>query len=214
MARKRNRISLAFVKYLIIGFIAIISFHIAQDVYTSKTHPKEPVRYEEGYSGEIHESEYIISEAMLLSKLQAKSEIVSFQEDIQKSETHVDESFFGDRHTEIEVSGTYKMGLSTEDIKVKHIDSANRTVFIELPDPIIVSLDLPYDQVNFDKSKGWLRMAMSEEEENNYYKSVKKQIREDLLSNEDILRKARLHNEDVVKGLITSLTDIKTVVFE
>lgn len=159
-------------------------------------------------------SEFIISKEFILGKLQFKSQIVSMEQELKNiSFTHVDDSLFGQRHTELTLNGTYKMGLDTSGIEVTHIDKSG-IVYIDLPDPKLISLELPYDQIDIEKTKGWARLAMNEEELKNFYKAAETSIRNDILHNEQTLKQAELFNQEAVRGLIKKIPTVKSVVFQ
>lgn len=169
------------------------------------------VFYEEQVSEKV---KFIISEELVLSKLQSKSEIVSMQQKLSDTFTQVEDRLIGERHTELSVKGTYLMGMETKNIKIVHIDNETATIHIKLPKPKLISLDIPYDQVTFDKTKGWASLSMNEEEKKNFYKSVRHSIENELLSSEDVLRTADLYNQEAVRDIIKLLPVIKNVVFE
>lgn len=201
-------------KYVIICGIIIVLFLTAKDKYSAwKNKDSEPVRYDEDYSQNIKESEYIISEDVILSNLQMKSEIVSFEQKINKTEWLIDKKMTGKRKTQINVSGSYKMGLNTEDILVSHIDSDNRIVYINLPEPILISLELPFEQIEFNKVKGFFRRSMKKDEEKRFFSLLKKEIINELTTDSDIILQAGLYNEQAVKSIILSTTDIRDVIF-
>lgn len=201
-------------QFLLKVAIGILAFYLATTtIYNTFQTPPEPIRviHQEDV---IKSDHYIISEEFVLGKLQSKSQIVSFEQELKNiSFTHVDEGFTGKRHTELTLHGTYKMGLETAHIKIKHIDE-NGIVYIELPEPIIISLELPYDQIDFNKTKGWLRLAMSEEEEKNFYKAAETSIRQDIINNEETLRQANIFNEAAVRDIVEMLPTVRGVVFE
>jgi CYTH domain-containing protein len=146
--------------------------------------------------------------------LKSKSQIVSLQQDINKKDTYVDDGWTGERKTQLTVHGTYHMGLNTKDIEIKHIDSQNGIVYIKLPKPILINLDLPYDQIHFEKKQGFLRLAMDEKEEKTFYKAVEKNIERELMKDKELMKVADLNNKDVVMGLLKMLPEIKSVIFE
>lgn len=200
---------LKIMKYLIIGFIAILSLNIAKTYYNNYQESKTPiVRYEHKLA---EKDRYIITQDTILNSFRYSPKIVSFEQDLHKQETDVNKNFFGERDTEITINGTVSLGLNPKDIKLIRMDS--ESVTLKLPKPIIVNLDVPFDKTDFDKTKGWNRLAMNDEEEKNFYKSTKKQIREDLLKNKGLMEQVSIFNEKNVESLVR-VFGIKNVYFE
>lgn len=200
-----------FKKHLIKALLIVAALFIAISLYTNKGQNREVevIEKTEQLSSTKH---YVISEEMIMGKLKAKSQIVSMEQHIKKKDTDVDDSWLGERKTELKVKGVYQMGLNTHDIKVKHIDNTSGIVYLSLGKPTLISLDLPYDLLKFKKT-GWSRLAMNEDEQKNLYKSVKKEIRADIMSDKEILRQADLYNQDVVRGLLDNM-GIQNIIFE
>ncbi|MDT0160426.1 DUF4230 domain-containing protein [Bacillus sp. AG4(2022)] len=203
----------AYLKFLLKALLIVLTLFIALNTvkgYTSQSvHPVKIVPKEE-----LNETHYIINEQMILSKLQSKSEIVSMQQSIDQTYTDVDDNLFGKRHTEIHIKGSFKMGLETSSIKINYIDNETGIIYIKLGKPKLVSLEIPYDQIQFDKSQGFFRLSMSEKEEKQFYKAVEKNVRDELMSNKEVLKQAELFNQEHVRELLSMLPMIKSVVFE
>jgi hypothetical protein len=202
-----------FKKYLIKALLAIAALFIAINTYKAVIKPIQPVKIIQQHE-QIADSKYIISEEMIMSKLKSKSQIVSMEQTLRKTDTFVDDSLLGERKTELTVNGTYKMGLNTKDIEIRHIDSQNGIVYIKLGKPVLISLDIPYDQVEFDKKQGFFRLAIDEKEQKNFYKSVDKNIERELINDKELLKVADSMNRDVIMDLLNGLPEIKNVVFE
>lgn len=200
-----------FRKHLIKALLIVAALFLALTLYTNKGQNREVeiIEKTEQLSSTKH---YVISEEMIMGKLKAKSQIVSMEQPINKKDTDVDDGLFGNRYTELNVKGSFKMGLNTSDIRVNHIDNTTGNVYISLGKPALISLNLPYDQLTFKKT-GWSRLAMNEDEQKNFYKSVEKKIRADLMSDKEIHRQADLYNQDVVRGLLDNV-GINNIIFE
>ncbi|MGD6876942.1 DUF4230 domain-containing protein [Bacillus infantis] len=196
-------------KSLIIAAAIFIALNTVKGYTSQSVHPVKIVPKEE-----LNETHYIINEQMILSKLQSKSEIVSMQQSIDQTYTDIDKGWSGNRHTEIHIKGTYKMGLDTSSIKINYIDNETGIVYLSLGKPKLVSLGIPFSGITFDKSQGFFRMAMNEQEEKQFYKAVEKNVRDELMSNKEILKQAELFNQEHVRELLSMLPMIKSVVFE
>jgi hypothetical protein len=200
-------------KFLLKALLIIVAIFIAINSYKGLTAPINKVEIVNPQE-EIKSDHYIISEKMVMGKLKSKSQIVSMQQEISKTYTDSDDSWLGQRDTKLSVEGTYKLGLNTKDIDIRHIDQESGIVYIKLGKPIMISLEIPYDEIEFSKVNGFFRLSMNEDEKQNFYKSVKKDIENKLMNNEEVLKQARLFNKDVVRDLLLSIPSVKSVVFE
>jgi len=157
---------------------------------------------------------YIISKESVMSKLKSKSQIVSMEQEINKKDVEVDDGFTGERHTELTMHGTYKVGLNTKDIEIDYIEQNTGTVYVELGEPVLISLDIPYNHIQFKKTQGFFRMAASEEEQKNFYKASKKNIEVELMKNKEVLKTANAKNKEVIKDILMQIEGINYIVFK
>jgi hypothetical protein len=202
-----------FYKFLLKCFLLILALFIAFNTIRGVTQPEQPIQIVK-QDKQIADEHYIISEEIIMGKLQSKSQLVSMEQSISKTFTDVDDGFTGTRETELSMEATYKLGLETKDIEVKHIDSENGIIYLKLPKPTMISLEIPYDQVEFEKESGWLRLAMDEEEEKKFYKAAVKNVENEILKNKEIMKQGDLHNKDVVEDILKLIPAIKSIVFE
>jgi Protein of unknown function (DUF4230) len=202
-----------FYKFLLKTMILILALFIAFNTIRGVTQPEQPIQIVKQHK-QIADEHYIISEKMVMGKLQSKAQLVSMEQSISKTYTDVDDGFTGTRETELSMEATYKLGLETKDIEVKHIDSENGIIYLKLPKPTMISLEIPYDQVEFEKESGWLRLAMDEDEEKKFYKAAVKNVENEILNNSEIIKQAKLHNKDVVEDILSMIPTVKSVVFE
>lgn len=159
-----------------------------------------PAQAEPGETVVIAQSETdntIISKEMLYGRLENIVEVVSVEQPISKTSVHIDDGMFGERQTNFTVQGTAKLGYDKKDIKILYIE--DRTVHIELVKTKIISLELPYDQVNIEKVKGKLRRKMSDEDKKEHYKAIEKNIRQELMDNESLQQQVKASYEKAIK---------------
>lgn len=203
-----------FKKYLLRAFITVVALFIAINTYKAVMKPIQPVKIIQQHQ-QIADSKYIISEEMVMSKLQVKSQIVSMEQQLNKTDTYVDSNWAGiERHTDLNIQGNFKLGLETKDIEIKYIDNENGIIYLHIGKPTLISLDIPFNEIEFKKTSGWLRMAMDEKEEKNFYKSVEKNIHNEIINNKELMKQADLYNKDVIMGLLKMIPEVKSVVFE
>jgi hypothetical protein len=202
-----------FYRFLLKAALLILALFIAFNTIRGVTQPEQPIQIIKQHK-QIADEHYIISEQMVMGKLQSKAQLVSMEQLISKTYTDVDDGFTGIRETELTMEVTYKLGFETKDIEVKHIDSENGIIYLKLPKPTMISLEIPYDQVEFEKESGWLRLAMDETEEKKFYKAAVKNVENEILKNKEIMKQADLHNKDVVEDILSMIPAVKSVVFE
>lgn len=202
-----------FKKFLIKAMITVAALFIAINTYKAVTQPIEPIRIIQQHEQRIADSKYIISEEAIMSKLKAKSQIVSMEQTLQKTDTFVDDSLLGERKTELSVKGKYIFGLNTKDIEIQHIDNNTGTIYIKLGTPVLINLDIPFDQIKFDKTQGFFRLAMDAKEEKQFYKAVVKNIEKELIKDKELMNAADLMNRDVVENILKLIPEVENVVF-
>ncbi|MGD7046977.1 DUF4230 domain-containing protein [Rossellomorea marisflavi] len=205
-------IKIQYLKFLLRALILVVALFITVNAIRGsyKEDSTKIVKQHE----EVKEDHYIVTKELIVNKLTSKSQLVSMEQDFVKSYTDVDKSIWGDRHTELTLKGKYMLGLETKDIEVKHVDNEQGIVYLKLGKPSLISLEIPYDQVEFDKTKGWLRLAANEDEEAKFYKSVVKDVKKRILADDEIVKQAKIHNKEVVEGLLKMIPDVKSIVFE
>ncbi|MGM9986355.1 MAG: DUF4230 domain-containing protein [Bacillaceae bacterium] len=153
----------------------------------------------------------IVTKETVLGRLKSLGQIVSMQQEFSKEYIDVDDSLFGERQTRFTVAGTYKMGLEIKDIEVVNIDG--ETIHIALPKVKLISLEIPFNQIEIDKVKGKLRRKMGSDEEKQFYKVIEKNIRKEISSDKEIQNQANLHNKQVIEDLLKELANVEYVVF-
>lgn len=205
-------IKIQYLKFLLRALILIAALFIAINTFRGNSN-QEPTKIVNQHN-EVKEDHYIITKELIVSKLTSRNQLVSMEQNFIKSYTDVDKSIWGDRYTELTIKGKYILGLETKDIEVKHVDEEQGIVYLKLGKPTLISLEIPYDQVEFDKTKGWLRLAANEDEEAKFYKSVVKDIKKRILSDEEVIKQAELHNKQVVEDLLEMCPGVKSVIFE
>ena len=194
----------------VIVLVSIIVISVVAYNPASKQEQSTPVVNVRAKSEANHK---ILTEEMVVKKLKSKSELVSMEQKFDESATDIDRGFFGTRETSLKLEGKYKLGVKTKDIDVRHV-SADGTVYLKLPKPSIISLEIPYYNIDFEKESGLLRGKMSKEEEDKFYKDVEKHIRNTVKGDKGIMETANLHNEQAVKNLLIDLAGLKYIVFE
>ncbi|AZV43604.1 hypothetical protein BAOM_2995 [Peribacillus asahii] len=201
-----------FKKFLIKALLVVAALFLAFNVlnlHKENQNKVEVIKQTE----EVKSSTYIIDKEMVLGKLKMNPQIVSLEQKFSDKDTQVDDSWLGERHVELKVKGKFKLGINTSEIELKHIDLTNRIVYLKLGKPTLISLELPYNQVKFEKTQGFFRLALDEKERENFYIATEKSIRNEILHNKEIMKQANLFNQAVISGLLKEM-GVKSVIFE
>lgn len=207
-----------FKKFLIKAMLALLVLYSSANWYhnfmSKNEEPRIVQKVEEVKSEKV---DYIITEEMILGKLTEKLEEVSLEgklDDKKNKYIKVEDGFFGERKTRLKYKGSYKMGLDKQAVEVKHIDQINGIVYLKMPKPILISLELPFNQIDFKKVKGKLRFSMNDEEEKQYYKVVEKDIRKQLINNKELIRQVDLLNKAHTVETLKDMAGVKNIIFE
>ena len=104
------------------------------------------------------------------------------------------------------------MGIDTKSLQFKEVKDG--IIEIIVPKIELISLEIPYDQIEVNKEKGLLRKNMTEDELKNFYKTIEKQLRKELIEDDVILQQAEIHSEKVVEELVKNIVDFEYIVFE
>ena len=207
----KRRIIKKLKKVLIIITLASTVLVVAIQITTNNEPKAESVQIVS--EEKIASSDYIINKETILKAINTDLQLVTYTQDFTDSHEYVDKAIFGERHTDLTYSGTYKLGMNKKEMVVKHIDEQNGIVYIQLPKPTIISVEIPYNKVEFEKVQGWARLAMNQEEKNNFYEASVKQFKKELMENKEIMKAVELLNKDGVSEFLASF-GVKKVVFE
>lgn len=158
--------------------------------------------------------DYVVERETVLSAVKKIAETATYSQSITRTYEDVDDSLLGKRVTEVKFAGYYKLGFDLNGLHIDNIVVNGDTVNVMLGDPILVSLKIPFDEVENKKTNGLIRKKMNVEEMKDLYSAAEQQIEEDIMSNEDILEQAKLHNEAVVRDdMMLKFPGVKKVVF-
>jgi hypothetical protein len=199
-------------RFLLKAFIALFAIYISVTTYKAYINPPQPRIIQQMEPQGKHE--YIIDENIIKSKLQMKSQIVSLQQSFDKKSIYVDKNILGERDTQMKVHGTYQFGLNTKEIRIEHIDSQNGIIYVHLPNPVLINLDIPFNKIDFEKTSGWLRLSMSDTDKKNFYKATEKQIERDLIHDKELMKQADIFNQQNVKDILQLVPGVNDVVFK
>ena len=152
----------------------------------------------------------LVDKAAVIDALSETPELIGLTGDISKTVRLQDNRWFGDKTYELTLDGTFKLGVSTDDLDVTVRGS---TVVVKLPQPRIIAVDLPFDKAAIKKDVGLLRQDLSESEMQALYKEAREQAVADVKVNVKARAKAEGAVEHALEDLIERLPAVESVIF-
>ena len=156
------------------------------------------------------QAKQLVDKAAVIDALSETPELIGLTGDISKTVRLTDDKWFGDKTYELTLDGTFKLGVSTDDLDVTVRGS---TVVVKLPQPRIIAVDLPFDKAAIKKDVGLLRQDLSESEMQALYKEARKQAVADVKVNVKARAKAEGAVEHALEDLIERLPAVESVIF-
>lgn len=164
----------------------------------------------------------VIDKEAIISKLKMENTLVSLSGNIEKTFGYKDKLYQskfkwldapGQKKFEMTLHGNFKMGVNLNDIKPEHVFVKEETVKLIIPEPHLISLELPYDLIDINKEVGMLRRDFKETEKQEIYKIAKSKIHKHLIENENYLGEAKANAMENIKNLLLLIPNVKYVEF-
>lgn len=152
----------------------------------------------------------VIDEQAVLSALKAEGQLAGLTGDVSKSVTVKDNAWYGDKTYKLAATGTFKLGVDTEDIVVT---TEGNTVKVRFPHPKIISVDMPFDQATISKDVGLLRKDIDESELQALFGKAREGAIEDIKRDRQAFDKAEESIERTIEGLIAPIDGVEDVEF-
>ncbi|MCO0597403.1 DUF4230 domain-containing protein [Peribacillus butanolivorans] len=153
----------------------------------------------------------VLHEATVINALAAKARIVAPTGEVTKTISQQDENFWGHRNYKLTVHGDYILGVDTQDIDVS---VSGNTITVRMPQPKVVSLDLPYDEMTVTEQKSLLRKELPEAQLKALYTKAEAEVRRDIAKDDEVQAKAERQMEQAVSGLLLKINGVDFVKFE
>lgn len=153
----------------------------------------------------------VLHEATVIHALAAKARIVAPTGEVTKTISQQDENFWGPRDYKMTVHGDYILGVDSADIDVS---VSGNTVKVRMPQPKVVSLDLPYDEMKIVEQKSFLRKELPEKELKALYTKAEAEVRKDIAKDDEVQAEAERQMEQAVSGLLLKINGVESVQFE
>lgn len=153
----------------------------------------------------------VLHEATVIHALSAKARIVAPTGEVTKTISQQDENFWGHRDYKMTVHGDYVLGVDTQDIDVS---VSGNTIKVRMPQPKVVSLELPYDEMKIVEQKSLFRKELPEEAKKALYTKAEAEVRKDIAKDDGVQAKAEREMEQAVEDIIVKIGGVKQIVFE
>ncbi|WP_162927803.1 DUF4230 domain-containing protein [Bacillus sp. Y1] len=151
-----------------------------------------------------------IDEQAIISALNTRSQIVGLTGNVSKSVTVSDDAWYGDKTIELAATGTFKLGVQTNDIE---ITTKGNTVTVRFPHPKVISVDMPFDQATISKDVGMLRKELTDAELQSLYGKAREGAIDDIKRNRQAFDKAEDSVERTIERLIAPVPGVEDVEF-
>jgi hypothetical protein len=156
----------------------------------------------------------IVSREAVISALHSEAQIVGLSGEVAKTVRYQDENWLGKRDAVMTLQGTFKLGVNIADIKSDHVMvSDSGAVVIMMPKTVIISLDLPYDQMRIAKSSGLLRKDVPDEELRNMYDKARGLVISEIATDEETQHRAQLLTQQALEQLLRMVDGVEEVRF-
>lgn len=164
----------------------------------------------------------VVDYKMVIKSLSQLGQVVGMEGKIAKSYTYKDSMFkshnmilnwLGEREYTLDTSATFKMGINVGDIQEQDVVISKDTIVVYLPKPVLISLEVPYDQVGVRTDTGLLRHGLSESDKQIIYGQVTKSLRSEIMVNKDASVEARKGVQKALDDVLSMIPNVQKVMF-
>lgn len=164
----------------------------------------------------------IVEKDTVVNALAQKAQWVGMEGKIEKQFTYTDstletkyEAFnsLGKRQYNFKLNGSFKLGFDMSEITPDRIIIRDDTVIIVSPKVILISLDIPYDRMEIVGNVGIFRTELKDADKQGIYSKYKQQINDELLSDKELINKAREDSQRGISKFLLTIPNVKTVKF-
>jgi len=156
-------------------------------------------------------TEEVVDQQLVIETLKSNYQIVGLEGDVNKTYSHTSNKWYGDKTITLDITGTFKMGYNLSDVTFTIKDNI---ITIKAPEVVLISFDLPYDEIEINKTVGLVRKDYSEEDIQLFYKEAKESAKAELFADEEVMNKAKLESQKAIKQLLLPIKNVKDVRFK
>ena len=152
--------------------------------------------------------EVTVDKQAVINALNTRAQIVGLTGKVAKTVTLNDSAWYGDKTYELAATGTFKLGVDTDDITV--ITRGN-TVTVRFPQPKVISVDMPFDKAALKKDVGLLRKDLTEAELQAMYGKARESAVADIKRDRQAFDKAEESIERTIEKLLAPIPGVEDV---
>lgn len=154
--------------------------------------------------------EVTIDKQAVINALSTRAQIVGLTGKVAKTVTLNDSAWYGDKTYELAATGTFKLGVSTDDIIVS---VKGNTVTVRFPQPKVISVDMPFDKAALKKDVGFMRKDLTEAELQAMYGKARSRAIADIKRDRQAFDKAEESIERTIEKLLAPISGVEDVEF-
>jgi hypothetical protein len=161
----------------------------------------------------------LVDREAIINALRSEAQIVGLSGEVDKAVRYSDANWLGAREVTMRLTGTFKLGVNIADIRSDRIfvsasdNGDHNVVTIVMPKPVLIALDLPYDQMRIDEDKSILRRHFSDEQLRELYVEARGLVIGELSTDEATQRKAQELTQQAIEQLLRVIPNVDEVRF-
>jgi hypothetical protein len=164
----------------------------------------------------------VIDKDLIIKSLSKTQQLVGMEGHATKTYIYTDSIFkehnwlkdaLGQRSLEVTVDAIFKTGINLSDIKDSDLVAYGSTLYFKVPKHVLISLDVPFNEIIFKAKNGLIRSDLSLEEKQFLYTEIRKIITNNIMSDETIKNNTYAGVKDALQNLISKVPNVGKIVF-
>ena len=155
-------------------------------------------------------SAHYVDKQAVINALSTKAELVGLTGKVSKEVEYHADKWWGDKTYKLAATGTFKIGVSTQDIR---ITTHGNTVTVKFPQPKIISVDIPFDKAKVSKDVSWTRKNLDEAQLQAMFGKARTGAIDDIKRNRQAFDKAEASVERTIEALVGQVDGVKKIDF-
>lgn len=156
----------------------------------------------------------ILEKQTVINKLTESFQVVGITGKIEKDFTYSNNKWNGKKQLNIKLHGAFKIGFNIADIERENISISGNHVTVDMPKLKLISLELPYDDIEIVKELGIFRTDFSEEDRQLIYSTARISIVEEIMKDETFMNNALVSNQKALKAILMLIPQVESVSFK